>query len=459
MSTPSDPAAAGGHRRARESRALRTTLSAIVARGFSTAASMISVPLALTLLGQDRYGLYVALTTFVAWGSIADLGLGNGLTTALATMHGNGDDSGAARAVTSAFVMITRITAFMTLACVVALLVVPWRTVLAVPEGLDDVEVTPSIVVCMSVLVLGVWLGPLERIYTGFQEGFLANQFQIAGSALSLLALGATWWLGLGMGWVVAALALAPMVPRAASVVFMVGVRRPQLMPRREHYDPTVARSLLSTGVAFLLPQLASLAMWSTDNAIVLHVSGASAVATYATVFRLPLLFYSVVTMWVSPLWPAYAEARARGDGEWIMQTHRRTLQRSMGLAAAGALVFAATGGWVVRTWTLHRIDPALSLLLADGAWMLVITWCTVHAVALNALERVRGQAYYGMAAAVVNVALSIYLGRRFGIVGVSWATTVACIVPSVLCWWELRHAFRGLPSDPVAATSRAERG
>jgi O-antigen/teichoic acid export membrane protein len=45
---------------------------------------VISVPLTLTYLGSERYGMWMAISSIVALLAFADFGLGNGLVNAIA---------------------------------------------------------------------------------------------------------------------------------------------------------------------------------------------------------------------------------------------------------------------------------------------------------------------------------------------------------------------------------------
>jgi O-antigen/teichoic acid export membrane protein len=61
----------------------------------------------------------------------------------------------------------------------------------------------------------------------------------------------------------------------------------------------------------------------------------------------------------------------------------------------------------------------------------------------LNGLGRLRGMTVLGVAAAVVNLALSILLGRKFGPSGVCWGTCIAALLPSIGVPLELHLVLR----------------
>jgi O-antigen/teichoic acid export membrane protein len=62
---------------------LRGGATALVAKAVAAVAGFATVPLTLHHLGPERYGLWATLFSILSWLSLADLGLSNGLISAL----------------------------------------------------------------------------------------------------------------------------------------------------------------------------------------------------------------------------------------------------------------------------------------------------------------------------------------------------------------------------------------
>lgn len=433
-------AATEHQRQSRDKKALWTSLTSLAGRGVSLGVSLVSVPLTLKLLGKDSYGIWVAITAVLGWAGMADLGLGHGVTNRLSTLHGADDREGARRVLSSAAGMIGAISGGLLLLGALSLALLPWRSVLSAPASVGDGELVGAVGVSMALFLVGFVQNPFTKVFAAYQEGYLLNYFNLASPLLTLGALGACAWLKPSMPWVVLALSGAPMLPMLAGLAYMFGWHRPWLRPSRSSFDGGLARGLLNTGAAFLIPQIAAIGAWESDYLIVLKVLGPAAVATYATIFRLPSTFQGLLSMWLYPLWPAYAEAAARGDIVWVRERYKKSLVRTMGLSLAGAAGLLLLGRPVVSFWTRGQIEATTELLLPMAATLLVGSWCQVHAMALNGLGQLRGQAFYGSISAVINVILSLVLARTMGLPGVSWATSIATAVPGLLAYLELRR-------------------
>lgn len=53
--------------------------------------SFVYVPLALSYLGDERYGVWATISSFVSWLSLCDIGIGNGLKNNLSVSIAEGD--------------------------------------------------------------------------------------------------------------------------------------------------------------------------------------------------------------------------------------------------------------------------------------------------------------------------------------------------------------------------------
>src|SRR5467141_1723142 len=87
----------------RYQRIIHSTVAATAARGLNLFVGFISVPLAVGYLGRERYGVWITISSLLAFLSFTDFGLGSSLLNALAAAYGRDDRREAQRYVSSAF--------------------------------------------------------------------------------------------------------------------------------------------------------------------------------------------------------------------------------------------------------------------------------------------------------------------------------------------------------------------
>jgi len=87
----------------RDRQAVKTAGANLVSLGANYAIRLAIIPLSLALLGTERYGLFLAVGSLVAWGGLADLGFAPGLVNVVARASGRDDREAIRRHISTAF--------------------------------------------------------------------------------------------------------------------------------------------------------------------------------------------------------------------------------------------------------------------------------------------------------------------------------------------------------------------
>ena len=146
--------------------------------------------------------------------------------------------------------------------------------------------------------------------------------------------------------------------------------------------------------------------MFQINTLIIAQMLGAEAVATYAVPERMFAIVGMVLAFVMTPLWPAYGDAVARGDIAWVRRTLRLSLVVGMGGAAAMSLVLVLAGPALLRLWVGNAVVVPFALILGFGGWKVIEAGGTALAMFLNGVNALRIQ----MVFAVVNVLTSLLL-------------------------------------------------
>ena len=144
-------------------------------------------------------------------------------------------------------------------------------------------------------------------------------------------------------------------------------------------------------------------------------------------------LISTVLNMALSPLWPAYGEAIARGDHDWVKQTLYRSIILSVGLAAFLSTVLVFAGPWLLKLWVGKEINPPFLLILGLGTWKVVEAGGNAMAMFLNGANVVGLQIGLASAMGGTAIVLKVLLVGRFGVSGAPWSVIVAYCVFVIL--------------------------
>lgn len=445
----------------RNSRAALSGITAALGRIVQMGSSLITVPFAIRYLGNERFGLWMTINSLLAIAAFADFGLGNGLLNSIAKSHGRNDVDAIKKALSSAFAALCVIAAGLLTLFFAIYRFISWADFFRVSSATARLEAGPTLIVFTVCFALNLPAGIVQRAQMGLQEGFRTNMWQLSGSVMALGGLFLGLWLQVGLPVLVLAIAGAPLLATAMNAYFFFVRRRPDLLPRWSMVSRQTIRQIMSVGVLFFILQIVVAVAYSADGVVVARTLGAVSVPEYVIPQRMFSLITMAVAMFVTPLWPAYAEAISRGDTSWV----RRSLYRSMSIVlvatGAAALVLLLVSHPLILWWAGPSVNPPLLLLIGLAIWTVMESCGSALAVFLNGTGFLHFQIVTACVFGVSCIAAKIYLARHVGIAGLPWATIVTWGLLNFLplmfyVRWKLRRLPTPMTETPVAAAAEA---
>ncbi len=389
------------------------------------AVAFLTVPLTVRYLGDERYGLWVIISTILSWLALADIGLGNGLINAVAEADGQGRRDLAQRYVATTFWLLVGIAAILGLALGLAWPWLDWNAWLNVASELGRAELSPALALATGLALVNLPLAVSGRVLTAYQEGTLANYWTAAGSLLGLAGLLIATQSQAGLPALVLGFSGAQTLAAVLSTLWLFGRHKAWLRPRLLSVRLSQSRRLMQTGVEFFLLQIAALVLFQTDNLVIARFVGPEAVTGYNITYRLFGTLALLHSLSLAPLWPAYAEAAARSDWAWVRRTLRRTLIGGMATITLALVALGLLADPLICLWTVGAVSASPALVWLMAAWAWLWAWGNTFAFLLNGLGHIRFQMGIGLVQAVVNLALSILWVQTYGVIGVIAATVV----------------------------------
>jgi O-antigen/teichoic acid export membrane protein len=412
--------------RERYRRAAVTTVSVGGARAISILTLFVSVPLSLSYLGVERFGLWAAISSVVGLFAFADLGLGSGLVNAVSGASGQDDEMLAHEYVSSAFFMLCALALGLGLVFAVAYPIVPWDAVFNVHGATAKGEAGPAMIVLAACFLVSMPLSIVERTQMAYQEGYINGAWAAAGNLLGLVLVLCVVAFEWGVPWLVAALAGPPALMMFLNGVVLFARRRPRLMPSWRMLRRATSLSLLRLGSMFFALQIAVALAFTSDNIVVARVFGAEDVTAYAVPMRMFSFLPMILLICFTPLWPAYGEAIARGDIAWVRRTLLRSLAFGFAVTSAVAIVLVVFGVEIVHAWAGDDVTPSMWLLSGLGIWMVISGTANAVAMFLNGASVILFQVVVALVMGAAALAAKIWFAQAVGLPGVVWGTIVA---------------------------------
>jgi O-antigen/teichoic acid export membrane protein len=443
---------------------------ATFARAVQVGTSLITVPLTLKYLGNERFGLWMTISSVLAMASFADFGVGNGVLSNVAKAFGKDDMEGVRKTVSSGFALLNSIAILLLLSFFWTYRFVNWADFFRVASPQARSEAGPALAVFALCFALNISMDVVQRVQLGLQQGYRYGLWQLCGSMAGLIGVLDGIWLHVSLPMLVVAIAGAPIIATTLNAIHFFGFVRPDLRPSREFVSRDVIVQIAKLGGLFFVLQAVVAASFSADNFIIARIFGAVSVPEYSIPQRMFALIAVLLATLVAPFWPAYGEAISRRDIAWVRHTLRRSLLIVFVLSFIASSLLLLLAPRLIYWWVGSRIHPPFLLLLGLAIWSVMECCSFTLGAFLNGATAVRFQISVSVTFGVVCVIMKVLLTRHFGLAAVPWSTIISCVLVQVLPWvffiprflkhLESKSKSNGLPDRlhyPLAVTEIGE--
>jgi O-antigen/teichoic acid export membrane protein len=392
------------------------------------AATFFTLPLVLHALGLAGFGVWGVASSLTWLTGMLDLGLGSALVTLLPRSLAAG------RSAESRAFVAAALAGALALGVLLALIGGTAVSAWAGPSTRG-----PLLLAVLG-LALNVPLGIANNIWFGLQKGGWSGVWELAQTALTvtflLLVLAAHGGVLAMVGAVYAGLVLSNAGSLAHLIWSYPGMRAGRLRGGRENLA-----SLLSQGGWLFAVTAALSCLYMFDNLLALHWLGAAAAARMTIALRLCTTAVGMIAALTQPLWPAFADAAARGDTGWTAATLKRASIAVALLAGGGALAVGLLAPFALRWWLGGDIALRPGLLWSCAAWIFALSATRVASLLFNAASVLRFQVAVTIVTLGLAMALKLWLVRLCGVAGILDATALACVaVTWPAYFWRLRQ-------------------
>ncbi|HLH37381.1 MAG TPA: oligosaccharide flippase family protein [Alloacidobacterium sp.] len=413
-------------------------------KGIMVLVNLLAIPITIRYLGAESFGIWTTITTALTMLLVLDLGIANSLTNFISEAYARNDHEHASRYTTTALAVMTCIAGLLGIVGWFLWPHMHWDALFHVSSAIQPGTVSRAVAAAFIIFLIDLPSRLAVKVLGGYQELRTANIFAIVGSILNLAGIVLMVKLRAGLTAMVACTTGALVGADLLCLLWLINVHKPWLRPRIAHLDRSAARRMMQMGTEFFILQIAGLVVFNSDNLVIAHYLGPAEVAPYSVAWRLVGYAAMVQSLLIPALWPAFSEAFERGDMAWVRQTFRRTMWITMGTAFGFSVLFALAGRWIIRVWATNAAVPSQTLMLMMCVWVIISTLMNNTAVVLFAKGETRLQAWLGLFAAALNLALSILAVQHIGSVGVILGTILSylavLVVPqSILAWKVLR--------------------
>lgn len=402
-----------------------------ICKPISMLISYLYVPIILSYLGVEKYGVWSTILTILSWIGYCDIGIGNGLRNKLTESLSN-KDYNARRLVSSAY----GFSAFIMISVAVVLTFVTahvdWNRVFGVQY--PNNELVRVISVSINLIAISFILSTCKNILYSLQKAADVSVIEMVVQLVNLIGVLIARRMTQGSLFLIALIyGMSLIIVNGVASIWLFA-RNGELKPSIKFVDIATGKSITNLGIQFFIIQICSLVLFSTDSLIISILYGASDVTPYNTVNRLFSFIIGIYTALLAPIWSAVTKAKI----EKKYKDLDILVKRLVTIMIPFALVTVIIGGGfrtVARFWLGQELQYSNLLILFGVGFCLLSLWCNTFSTVANGLELTKQSIIIAVVQAIINIPLSLFLAKNIGLqnAGVLAGTVISMMISAFI--------------------------
>ncbi len=434
-----------GHQRS--VRAKKEILASFLIKGFSVLIGFFTVPITLGYVAEEQYGIWITLSSVVAWFGFFDIGLGNGMRNKLAESLAEKDFEKARIYVSSTYAILASVFGAILLVFLFINPFLNWAGILNAAEE-QRAELSLVALIVFSFFCINFVLGLIHSIFLANQRPARTGFFNLISNFISLVIIliltktteGSLVYLALAVG-------LTPLVILSFASLFFFKSEYRHIAPAYHYVRRKYFKDLVSLGFKFFLVGITGLVIFSTDNIIITQLYGPAAVPAYSVAHKYFELITSCFAIISVPFWSAYTEAYHKKDMDWIISTNK-SLVRIWGGLVVVSIGMLLISNWFYSIW-VPEIEVPTILSVFMCIYVLALNWGNIFVVFINGIGKVQLQLIVSVIGAILNIPMSWFFAKYcgLGVAGVILASTISIAYGPLLAPIQFYKFVKGKPT------------
>ncbi len=406
--------------------------------------SLQVVPLTIGYVNPTKYGIWLTLSSIIAWLSYFDLGFAHGFRNRFAEAKAKGDMKLAKEYVSTTYAVLFLLFSAILLITLVVNNYLDWSKILNIDlDYKDELNMVFCLLACF--FCLNIVASVFTTLLTADQKPALASLVQTSGQVLAFACI---YVLRQTTSGSLSALAFVfSGVPCTLLIVVSViafRTRRYKMVtPSLHDVRFSLTRSILGLGGQFFIIMISMLFIFQFINIILSRVEGPEAVTQYNIAYKYFNVFNMAFVIILTPFWSAFTDAYIKKDYSW-MEGIVKKLERLWLLCIPVLILMVLSSGYLYQWWIGDSVSITLSVSVCIAVYILIQTIGNVYMYLINGTSKIRLQLIIYLSIAVVALPAMNYCCKICGIAGVLIVPTIVFGLQAIIGKIQLMKIIHG---------------
>lgn len=405
----------------------KNVLLSLLVKVGSIICSLLLVPATIEFVNNVQYGIWLTISSVVAWVSFFDIGFTNGLRNKLAEAFGFGKKMLAATYISTTYAVLGGIFFLLMLLLILGVSFVDISSLLKIDSAYEP-DLKIAVYVTIAYFCITFVLRILSVILIADQRPAYSSFIDLIGQFLSLVSV---LVLSSEMEGSLSILSYCLCFPPLLVWIFFsfwcFARDYKDYRPSFRKVDMRYIRNLLTLGLKFFVIQIAAIIQFQTANLLIGRLFSMGEVTEYNIAYKYFNVLYMVFMILLQPFWSAVTEAYAKGDIMWIKNSVRKYLCIFV-LAAFAGVVMLIVSDPVYRLWVGESVNVSLVLSVGMLFYILTLMFGAIFVYFVNGIGALRIQYVSSLISPILFVATVMILVKvfNFGMISILIASIIA---------------------------------
>ena len=407
--------------------------------------SLLIVPLTIDYISAEQYGIWLTVSSIVAWISYFDLGLGHGLRNRYAECKALGNTQLAKHYISTAYAVFSFI--FLTVLLVFFLVnqFIDWQGFLKISQ-LENAELQKLMMILVSFFCLTMIFKVINSLLLGDQRTSFASGVSVTEQLVSLIVVYILTktttaninYLAFSSYGVPCCVLLIITIVLFSSKGFFHEYR-----PSLSFVDFHLTKHLIGLGVKFFIIQVSLLVIFQFVNIILSRNCGQLAVTQYNISYKYFNMLHMAEIIILTPFWTAFTDAFTKKDYSWMKSVYKKlNILAVISIPVVITMVLLAPTFFII--WLHDSVSVPYSLNICMGLYMLAMVYASLQMYLLNGIGKVNVQLYVYIFFAIISIPTMNYLSKELNMYGILIVLIIVYTVQAIVGGVQIHKILNG---------------
>lgn len=409
--------------------------------------SLQVVPLTINFVNPTQYGIWLTLSSIIAWLSYFDLGFAHGFRNRFAESKAKNDMELAKKYVSTTYAVLFII--FFTVLLIVLFVdnFINWSDILKIDIAYnEELKVVFGILACF--FCMQIVAGVFTTMLVADQKSAYSSCIQTGGQFLAFICI---WILTKTVDGSLTILAFAfSGIPCFLLIVVSIVVfhtkKYKDLKPSLGSVDFSLTKNILGLGGQFFIIMISMLFIFQFINIIISRIEGPVAVTQYNVAYKYYNVLNMIAVIILTPFWSAFTEAYVQKDTIWMKRMVKK-LELLWLLCIPVLVLMVVFSNIFFKFWIGSSVHIPLSLSICMSIYVLFQTAGAVYMYMINGTSKVRLQMIVYICFAFISIPLISLFCKKYGLEGVLLVPSIIFFIQALIGKIQIRKLINGTAS------------